>query len=71
MLYENNSDDANKFFSFNNGISANAENITIENNKITRIDDFQIVNGGQTTATIHYSRKQDKSDLQMYLYLLK
>ena len=56
-------DDANKFFSFNNGISATAENITIENNKITRIDDFQIVNGGQTTATIHYSRKQDKSDL--------
>lgn len=55
--------DATKFFSFNNGISATAENIKIENGKILKIEDFQIVNGGQTTATIHYSRKQDKSDL--------
>ena len=55
--------DATKFFSFNNGISATAENIKIENGKILKIEDFQIVNGGQTTATIHYSRKKDKSDL--------
>ena len=40
--------DATKFFSFNNGISATAENIKIENEKILKIEDFQIVNGGQT-----------------------
>ncbi len=56
-------DDANYFFSYNNGISATAEKIIIADEKISRIEDFQIVNGGQTTASIHYARKNDKSDL--------
>lgn len=55
----NSGDDAHKFFSYNNGISATAEVIEIENDKIVKIKDFQIVNGGQTTATIHYSRRKD------------
>ena len=53
-----------KFFSYNNGISATAEKIVIENDKILKINDFQIVNGGQTTATIHYSRRRDKYSLK-------
>ena len=48
------------FFSFNNGISATAESILIENDKIIKINDFQIVNGGQTTATIHFASKKEK-----------
>lgn len=51
------------FFSFNNGISATAESVKIENGKIVEISDFQIVNGGQTTATIHYTHKIDKTDI--------
>ena len=60
----NNGEDAHKFFSYNNGISATAEKIEINNGKILKINDFQIVNGGQTTATIHYSRKRDKYSLK-------
>lgn len=52
------------FFSYNNGISATAESVIIENNKIVLIKDFQIVNGGQTTATIHHSNKIDKYSLE-------
>jgi hypothetical protein len=55
--------DPSKFFSYNNGISATAESIQIENGKIIKINDFQIVNGGQTTASIHYSNKKDKVSL--------
>ena len=50
------------FFSFNNGLSVTADKIEFTNNKVSKIHDFQIVNGGQTTATIHYSRKRDKKD---------
>ena len=55
--------EAYKFFSYNNGISATAESIDTEAGKVINIQDFQIVNGGQTTATIHYSRKRDGNSL--------
>ncbi len=56
--------EAYKFFSYNNGISATAESVVTDGNKVVNIMDFQIVNGGQTTATIHYSRKRDKYSLK-------
>ena len=44
------------FFAYNNGISTTAADITIRKTEhgmeITRIKDWQIVNGGQTTASI-------------------
>lgn len=54
------------FLAFNNGISATAENIEICKSAvdagfvISKIDDFQIVNGGQTTAAIYHSVKTKK-----------
>ena len=56
------SDENDLFFSFNNGLSVTANKIEIENDKIIKIDDFQIVNGGQTTATIHYAGEKDKKE---------
>ena len=45
------------FFAYNNGISTTAADITIRRGEngmeITRIKDWQIVNGGQTTASIN------------------
>ncbi len=45
------------FFAYNNGISTTAADITIRKTEngmeITRIKDWQIVNGGQTTASIN------------------
>lgn len=52
------------FFSFNNGISATASNVIIKDGRIIEIQDFQIVNGGQTTATIHYAKTRDRLSLK-------
>lgn len=55
------------FFAFNNGISATALNIQVENTDqgqyITFARDFQIINGGQTTASISNARFKDKASL--------
>ncbi|MFR0619410.1 AIPR family protein [Bifidobacterium thermophilum] len=53
------------FVAFNNGITATATHVEFgENGRIVRADNLQIVNGGQTTATIFYSqRKQPKPNL--------
>ena len=55
------------FFAYNNGIAATAMSVTTERSdgiiRITRISDLQIVNGGQTTASILRARKQDQLPL--------
>ena len=52
------------FFAYNNGITATAEAIELnEHNEITKIKNFQIVNGGQTTASLFNVKKTDKVDL--------
>lgn len=56
-----------KFFAFNNGVSATAMNLVINKTSdgkyITYAKDFQIVNGGQTTASLSNARFKDKADL--------
>lgn len=56
------------FLAYNNGISATAEQIKISNETdnsctITGLKDFQIVNGGQTTASIFNNCIKDKTPL--------
>lgn len=55
------------FFAYNNGITATAQGVetkkTAEGLQITRITDLQIVNGGQTTASLFHTRRKDKADL--------
>ncbi len=56
------------FFAYNNGISATASNVIIEKKEdgnlyITKINNMQIVNGGQTTASLSITRYKDKADL--------
>lgn len=55
------------FFAFNNGISATAMDVSVENTDhgrfITFARDFQIINGGQTTASISNARYKDKANL--------
>lgn len=62
--------DSEMFFSYNNGISATASSIKINSvtNKIEEINDFQIVNGGQTTATLYHTKKNFKKSLS-HIYL--
>lgn len=53
--------DPEKFIAFNNGLTITASNKEIETIKdkiyIKSLSDFQIVNGGQTTASIYFSQK--------------
>jgi len=55
------------FFAYNNGIAATAANVTVENvdgrHLVTGLVDLQIVNGGQTTASILNARKKDRLSL--------
>jgi len=54
-------DDPSMFFSYNNGLTATAETVEIaemgEGLFLMSATNFQIVNGGQTTASIHAARK--------------
>jgi len=49
------------FFAYNNGITATAEEVEIDDDGgrllLRRLKNFQIVNGGQTTASIHAAQR--------------
>lgn len=55
------------FFAYNNGISATATSIGLRDDAngkcITSVNNLQIVNGGQTTASLSNTRYKDKADL--------
>ncbi|WP_057665304.1 AIPR family protein [Stenotrophomonas koreensis] len=55
------------FFAYNNGIAATAASVTLDSigstARIMKISDLQIVNGGQTTASILRAKKQDRLNL--------
>jgi uncharacterized protein YlzI (FlbEa/FlbD family) len=57
------------FLAFNNGIAATADEIELEDSEsgngkiISIVKDLQIVNGGQTTASIYHTQKKDKADI--------
>lgn len=55
------------FFAYNNGITATATEVDTESSAngtaITRVVDLQIVNGGQTTASLFHTRRTDRVGL--------
>lgn len=55
------------FFAFNNGIAATATSVEVQDTpegpKILSATDLQIVNGGQTTASLALARRKDGADL--------
>lgn len=63
------------FFAYNNGISTTAEKVDIifEDNVpyITRIENWQVVNGGQTTASIFATSTDKDSDLSKVFVQMK
>lgn len=50
-----------RFIAYNNGLTITATDVSIDKKKeichINELTDFQIVNGGQTTASIYFSKK--------------
>ncbi len=63
------------FFAYNNGISTTAEKVEIvfEGNipYITRIENWQVVNGGQTTASIYATSTESGIDLSRVFVQMK
>jgi hypothetical protein len=65
------------FFAYNNGITATAEGVTLTDDGmgIARIRNLQIVNGGQTTASLHLQKSKGESldnvFVQMKLSIVK
>lgn len=56
------------FFAYNNGVTATAQEVDItrgaEGVEVVRIKDLQIVNGGQTTASLFHTSRKDKASLE-------
>jgi hypothetical protein len=61
------------FFAFNNGITATATSVTLsKSGNISKIENLQIVNGGQTTSAIYAAYKnfgQDVSNVSVQMKL--
>lgn len=61
-------DNPGMFFAYNNGLTATASNVTTVRRPdgqlaISSVRDLQIVNGGQTTASILYAKDRSRADL--------
>lgn len=56
------------FLAFNNGIAATADELMLKKTEegyiINSIKDLQIVNGGQTTASIYHTWKKDRANIK-------
>ena len=63
------------FFAYNNGITATAQSIETESSRngllLTGMRNFQIVNGGQTTASIHSAHRNKEADLDSVFVQMK
>ena len=66
--------DPDMFFAYNNGITATAEGMTTRMSEdgllLTGLRNFQIVNGGQTTASIHAAKRRN-ADLSKVFVQMK
>ena len=63
------------FFAYNNGISTTAETVEVSHDSgiayLSRIENLQIVNGGQTTASIYYTSGEKGIDLSRVFVPMK
>ena len=63
------------FFSYNNGLSATADSIEIDKTdsgyQLTSVNNLQIVNGGQTTASLYAASKTLKEQIQQVFVQMK
>lgn len=64
------------FFAYNNGITATAQEVNTKKRKkggleIANVKDLQIVNGGQTTASLFHTKRKDKASLDKIFVQMK
>jgi hypothetical protein len=68
-------EDPSMFFAYNNGITATARAVKTAKNSegihISEITDLQVVNGGQTTASLFHTSRKDKAPLDKIFVQMK
>lgn len=69
-------DEPHRFLAYNNGLCCTAAEVTLQSGKdrqncLARVNDFQIVNGGQTTASIFHALKKEKVDISQVVVQVK
>ena len=69
-------DQPSRFLAYNNGLCCTAASVDAEvdkqgNARIRSVKDFQIVNGGQTTASIYHALKKEKTDVTQVVVQVK
>lgn len=68
-------DEGAMFFAYNNGVTATADEVLVSSEKgalmVTAIRNLQIVNGGQTTASIHAASRKKDVDLSPVFVQMK
>jgi len=64
-----------RFLAYNNGLCCTAADVTVERSneghRLIRVRDLQIVNGGQTTASIYHALKKEKMSVDQVIVQLK
>ena len=60
-----------RFFVYNNGLATTAVDAIVTDGKLLYAKDLQIVNGGQTTASLSAARRLDGADLSKIFVLMK
>lgn len=53
--------DPASFLAYNNGVTATAVGVELDGSHLVSITDLQIVNGGQTTASLFYVKRENKA----------
>ena len=69
-------EEPHRFLAYNNGLCCTAAEVRVEAGKdgharLMWVRDFQIVNGGQTTASIFHALKKDKVDVRQVIVQMK
>jgi hypothetical protein len=69
-------EEPHRFLAYNNGLCCTAAEVDVESGKdghvrLKRVRDFQIVNGGQTTASIYHALKKEKTDVSRVVVQVK
>ena len=56
-------EEPHRFLAYNNGLCCTAAEVRARDGALEWVKDFQIVNGGQTTASIYHALKKEKVDV--------
>jgi hypothetical protein len=64
-------EEPHRFLAYNNGLCCTAAEVKTKNGRIEWVKDFQIVNGGQTTASIYHALKKEKINVSQVVVQVK